>query len=71
MVYFPHARARALIFVAVLAASALTMIWAFWHHPVKTAILTLAVLAGFGVLARVARLIETDAAHSDQRNHGI
>lgn len=52
---------RALLFI-VLALSALTMIWLFWHYPVKTAIGTILLLCAFVVAARLARWMETDAA---------
>jgi uncharacterized membrane protein YqjE len=55
-----HARANILVFLAVLALSSLTMIWLFWHHPLKTAVATIAVLAALGISARLARSIETD-----------
>jgi hypothetical protein len=60
MTHSSHARANIFVFLAVLAASALTMIWLFWHYPVKTLIVTVAVLSAFGISARLARSIETD-----------
>jgi hypothetical protein len=63
-------RASIAIFLAVLALSALTMVWLFWHHPIKTLIGTIAVLAVLGISARLARAIEvevaTDLDHSEQ-----
>jgi len=56
------ARANIVVFLAVLTLSALTMVWLFWHHPVKTAIATIAVLAALGVSARLARAIEAESA---------
>ena len=50
------------IFLAVLALSALTMVWLFWHHPIKTLIGTIAVLAVLGISARLARAIEVEVA---------
>jgi hypothetical protein len=47
-------------FFAIMALSSATMLWLFWHFPVSTGIATLAVLAAFGVLARLARAIDTD-----------
>ncbi len=65
------ARANIAIFWAVLALSALTMVWLFWHHPIKTLIATIAVLAAFCTSARLARAIEADASsdldHGNQR----
>ena len=37
------------------------MLWLFWHFPVGTGIATVVVLSVFGVLARLARLIDTDS----------
>ena len=56
-----HARANIVAFLAILALSALTMVWLFWHHPVKTLIATVAVLAALGVSARLARSVEPDS----------
>ena len=56
-----NARGNVVIFLGILALSALSMVWLFWHHPIKTLIATLAVLAAVGVSARLARSIETDA----------
>ena len=36
MTHSSYARTNILVFLAVLALSALTMIWLFWHHPLKT-----------------------------------
>jgi uncharacterized membrane protein YqjE len=55
-----HARTNIFAFLGILALSALTMIWLFWHHPLKTLLATIAVLAALGVSARLARSIETD-----------
>jgi hypothetical protein len=57
----PHARRNMVAFLAVLALSALTMVWLFWHHPIKTLIATIAVLAALGISARLAGSIETEA----------
>jgi hypothetical protein len=57
-----NARGNVVAFLAILALSALTMVWLFWHHPVKTLIATIAVLAALGISARLARAIEVDAA---------
>lgn len=53
-------RTNIVIFLAILTLSALTMVWLFWHHPVKTSIATIAVLAALGISARLARSIEAD-----------
>lgn len=55
-----NARRNVAIFLSVLSLSALTMVWLFWHHPVKTAVATIAVLAALGLSARLARSIEAD-----------
>ncbi len=57
-----NARGNVVAFLAILALSALTMVWLFWHHPVKTLIATIGVLAALGISARLARAIEVDAA---------
>ena len=71
MAHSSHARADIVAFIAILALSALTMVWLFWHHPVKTLIATVAVLAAFGVSARLARSVESESGaeldHSEQR----
>ncbi len=60
-----YARTNIFVLLAVLTLSAATMVWLFWHHPVKTSIATIAVLAALGVSARLARSIETDSSNSD------
>jgi hypothetical protein len=66
-----RARANTAIFLAILALSALTMIWLFWHHPIKTLIGTVAVLAALGVSARLARAIDVEAAATaNDLDHG-
>lgn len=57
-----NARGNVVAFLAILALSALTMVWLFWHHPVKTLLATIGVLAALGISARLARAIEVDAA---------
>jgi hypothetical protein len=61
MTYSSSATRNIAIFLAVLALSAVTMIWLFWHHPVKTLVATVAVLAALGVSARLARSIEVES----------
>ena len=55
-----RARANIVAFLAILALSALTMVWLFWHHPLQTSIATVTVLAALGVSARLARSVEPD-----------
>ena len=62
-------RANIAIFLAVLALSALTMVWLFWHYPIKTLIGTIAVLAALGISARLARAIEVEAATASDLDH--
>jgi hypothetical protein len=63
-----NARGNIVAFLAILALSAFTMVWLFWHHPVKTLIATIAVLAALGVSARLAGSIESDAG--SELEHG-
>jgi len=72
MTHTSHARANIVAFLAILALSALTMVWLFWHHPVKTLIATVAVLVSLGISARLARSVEPDgAAELDQREPSV
>jgi hypothetical protein len=63
------ARTNYAIFLAILALSGVTMIWLFWHHPIKTVIGTIAVLVALGVSARLARAIEAEAATTNDLDH--
>jgi membrane protein implicated in regulation of membrane protease activity len=66
------ARANVVGFLAVLALSAVTMVWLFWHYPLKTIIASVAVLAALGISGRLARSIETETAPDlDQGEHII
>ncbi len=64
-----YARTNIFVLLAVLALSAATMVWLFWHHPVKTSIATILVLAALGVSARLARSIDNDG-NSDMHKGG-
>ena len=55
-----NARTKILVFVAILALSALTMIWLFWRYPLGTSVAAFAVLAVLFGSARLARSVETD-----------
>jgi CHASE2 domain-containing sensor protein len=55
-----HARTNIAALLAILALSAATMVWLFWHFPVITALATVAILLGLGVCARLARLTDSD-----------
>jgi hypothetical protein len=56
------ARTNIAALLVVLALSAATMVWLFWHFPVITALATIAILLGLGVCARLARLTDSDMA---------
>jgi hypothetical protein len=47
------------------------MVWLFWHYPVITTVLTVAILAALGVCARLARLTDTDMIELQRREHSI
>jgi hypothetical protein len=51
-------RIGVIAFIAVLTISAGTMLYLFWRFPLTTAVITLAILAALGVLARLARSID-------------
>jgi hypothetical protein len=68
MTRLSYTRTNIFVLLAVLALSAATMIWLFWHHPVKTSIATILVLAALGVSARLARSIETDGNSNMQKS---
>ncbi len=70
MRYSAGARANIAMFLAVLAISAVTMIWLFWHYPIKTLIGAIAVLVALGVSARLARASEPEAGTASDLNHG-
>jgi predicted benzoate:H+ symporter BenE len=59
------------IFLVVAALSAGTMVWLFWHHPIKTVIGTIAVLAALGMSARLARAIEAEAGELERSEQSI
>jgi hypothetical protein len=56
-----HARTNICGLIAIVVLSSATMLWLFWHFPVGTGIATVVVLSAFGVLARLARLVDTDS----------
>jgi hypothetical protein len=55
-----HTRTNVVALLAILGLSAATMLWLFWHFPVITAIVTVAILAALGVSARLARSTDGD-----------
>jgi hypothetical protein len=62
----PYARAN-IFALLILALSAATMLWLFWHYPLGTAIVTIAVLAALGISARLARSIDPTDGVSDMK----
>jgi hypothetical protein len=46
--------------LAIVVGSSATMLWLFWHYPVSTGLATLAVLAAFAVLVRLAGAVDTE-----------
>jgi hypothetical protein len=64
-----HPRANIAALMSVLALSAATMVWLFWHFPVTTSIITVAVLTALGVSARLARSMDTDMMDLNRSNH--
>jgi hypothetical protein len=59
------ARTNIFALLTILSLSAATMLWLFWRHPLSTSIATVVVLTAFGVSARLARWIDTDALDGD------
>ena len=58
-------------FLSILALSSVTMLWMLWHFPVVTGIATVIVLSIYGVSARLARSVESDAmADLERGNQG-
>lgn len=60
MIDSSSARTNIVALLAILALSAATMVWLFWHFPVITALATVAILLGLGVCARLAQLTDSD-----------
>lgn len=54
-------------FLGLVVLSSVTMLWLFWHYPRGTGALTLVVLAGFGISARLARWIDSEGLGTDPR----
>ena len=61
-------RVNIVAFLAIVTLSAGTMVWLFWRFPLMTALITVAVFAGLGMLARLARLIDVDLQDLDRTN---
>jgi uncharacterized membrane protein YqjE len=67
-----HLRVNILALLAVLTLSAAIMVWLFWHYPLITAGVTVAVLTALGVSARLARYFDTaDITDLRRSNRGI
>jgi len=66
-----HARTKIVALMAILALSAATMLWLFWHFPLITTAATLAILAGLGVCARLARPSDTEIADLHHGEQGV
>jgi hypothetical protein len=67
-----HTRTNIALLMAILALSATTMVWLFWHYPVITALVTVTVLAALGVSARLARSMDgSELTELQRRNHGV
>ena len=49
---------------AIMALSAVTMLWLFWHFPLGTGAAAITVLSAFALSARLARWIDSDG-HSE------
>ncbi len=54
--------------LAIVTLSAVTMVWLFWHYPRITAMVTIVVLAGLGISARLAGSIDSELAELRRRN---
>ena len=65
------ARTNIAALLVILALSAATMVWLFWHFPVITALVTVAILVGLGVSARLARLTDSDMADLKQTEPSV
>jgi hypothetical protein len=62
---------NATLMVAVLLASAVSMLWLFWHHPVTTAIVTALVLGALGICAALARLSDSEGGAALDQSESI
>ena len=67
-----NARTNIALLLVILALSSATMVWLFWHYPLITSMITLAVLIALGVSARLARSMDTsDLSELQRRNHSV
>jgi hypothetical protein len=65
------ARMNIVAFIAILTLSAGTMLWLFWRFPLMTAIITVGIVLGLSVLARLARSIDVDMTDLDRTKQRI
>lgn len=66
-----HARKNIAALLTILALSAVTMVWLFWHFPLITTVVTVAILLGLGVCARLARLTDSDMTDLKRTEQGV
>jgi Flp pilus assembly protein TadB len=71
MIDVSHARTNIAALLAILALSAATMVWLFWHFPLITAVATVAILLGLGVCARLARSTDSDMTDLKRTEQGV
>jgi len=64
-------RMNIVAFLAIVTLSAGTMVWLFWRFPLMTAVITVGVFAGLGVLARLARSFDVDMQDLDRSKQRI
>jgi CHASE2 domain-containing sensor protein len=62
-------KSNVIALLATIVLSSVTMLVLLWRFPVTTALITLAVLAAFGISARLARWIEVDRNDLDHSEH--
>jgi hypothetical protein len=63
-------RSSIALFISAVTVSALTMLWMLWHFPIATAALTLFVLAGVTIAARLAKTLDADAGATGGDTNG-
>jgi uncharacterized membrane protein YqjE len=63
-----NARKSLAALLAIVTLSAVTMVWLFWHYPRITAMVTIVVLAGLGISARLAGSVDSDLSELRRRN---
>ncbi len=63
-----RARPSIAAYMGVVALSAATMLWLFWHHPIKTLLVTLGVLTALAIAARWAGSLEPEPSIDSTAN---